>query len=255
MGTLNNKTAVVIGASGNSNFGSVIARRLAKEGANVVVAARRKEPLEALAADINGMAVACDITDESQIDALFKAASAKYGNVDMAVNSAGIHALGPIAEMTPEDIRPTLEISFIGALMFFKHATAAMNEGGSVVTISSLTTRIPGPQLSVYSGTRAGLDYAIKIAALEYADKGIRFNSIAAGLIQTDMTDMLFGLPPIMEAYIAATPAGRLGTVEDMAEAALFLADDSRSGFINGQVLDLSGGQQMGELPRYEIQQ
>lgn len=255
MGTLDNKTAVVIGASGSSNFGSVIARRLAAEGANVVVAARRKEPLEALAAEINGLAVACDITDEAQIEGLFKAASDKYGNVDMAINSAGIHALGSIAEMTAEDIRPTLEISFIGALLFFKHAAASMSSGGSIVTISSLTTRIPGPQLSVYSGTRAGLDYAIKVAALEYAEKGIRFNSIAAGLIQTDMTDMLFGLPPIMDAYISATPAGRLGTVEDMAEAALFLADDSRSGFINGQVIDLSGGQQMGELPRYEIQQ
>ena len=253
MGRLNNKTAVVMGASGSSNFGSVIARRLAAEGANVVVAARRKEPLQDLAADINGMAVACDVTDESQIENLFKAAAEQYGNVDIAINSAGMHSLGPIAELTAEAIQPTLDVSFIGALLFFKHAAAAMQNGGSIVTISSLTTRIPGPQLSVYSGARAGLDYAMKVAALEYADKGIRFNSIAAGLIQTDMTDMLFEMAPIMEAYVQATPAGRLGTVDDMAEAALFLADDSCSGFINGQVLDLSGGQQMGELPRYEI--
>lgn len=252
MGTLENKTAVVLGASGNSNFGSVIARRLAEEGANVVVAARRKEPLDALAADINGLAVACDITDESQVEALFKAATEKYGNVDIAVNSAGIHAAGLIADLTAEDIRPSLEISFVGALLFFKHAAAAMNSGGSVVTISSLTARLPGPQLAVYSGARAGIDYAIKVAAVEYSEKKIRFNSIAAGLIQTDMTDAFFTMDAIVNAHLKETPVGRMGTVDDMAEAALFLADDARSGFVNGQVLDLSGGQQMGHIPRFD---
>jgi NAD(P)-dependent dehydrogenase (short-subunit alcohol dehydrogenase family) len=250
MGTLNNKVAVVLGASGTSNFGSVIARRLAAEGAKVVVAARRREPLEALAKDIDGLAVACDVTDEDQIAALFGAATEAYGGVDIAVNSAGIHSGGTIAELTAEAIRPTLEISFIGALLFFKHAAASMNSGGSVVTISSLTARVPGEQLAVYSGARAGIDYAIKVAALEYAEKRIRFNSIAAGLIKTDMTDAFFAVDDIVNAYIDETPAGRLGTVEDMAETALYLADESRSGFINGQVMDLSGGQQMGHLPR-----
>ncbi|GMG88385.1 SDR family NAD(P)-dependent oxidoreductase [Biformimicrobium ophioploci] len=251
METLTNKTAVVLGASGSSNFGSVIARRLAKEGANVVVAARRREPLEALAEEIGGLAVACDVTEEAEIAGLFEAASAKYGNVDIAVNSAGILSGDPISELSAEKIRPTLEISFIGALLYFKHAAAAMQNGGSVITISSLTARIPGPQLAVYAGARAGIDYSIKVAALEYAEKKIRFNSIAAGLIQTDMTDGFFALDAIIDAHLNDTPAGRMGTVNDMAEAALFLADESRSGFINGQVLDLSGGQQMGHLPRF----
>jgi len=252
MGTLDNKTAVILGASGTSNFGSVIARRLAKEGANVVVAARRKEPLDALASEIDGLAVACDITDESQLEGLFKAASDKYGNVDIAVNSAGIHAAGLIADLTAEDIRPSLEISFVGALLFFKHAAAAMNSGGSIVTISSLTARLPGPQLAVYSGSRAGIDYAMKVAAVEYAEKKVRFNSIAAGLIQTDMTDAFFSMDAIVNAHLKETPVGRMGTVDDMAEAALFLADDTRSGFVNGQVIDLSGGQQMGHIPRFD---
>ena len=251
MGTLDNKVAVVLGASGDSNFGSVIARRLAKEGAKVVVAARRTQPLEALAADIGGMAVACDVTDEAQIQTLFESASKEYGRVDMAIYSAGGHAAGLIADMTAADIRPTLEVSFIGALLFFKHAAASMHNGGSVVTISSLTTRLPGAQLAVYSSARAGIDHAIKVAAVEYAEKKIRFNSIAAGLIRTDMTDAYFGMDVIIDAYLKDTPAGRMGTVDDMAETALYLADNSRSGFINGQVLDLSGGQQMGQLPRY----
>ena len=250
MGSLTSKTAVVLGASGEANFGSAIARRLAQEGASVVVSARRPEPLEALASDIGGLAIACDVTDEADIAQLFARAGEHYGGVDIAVFSAGIHASTAIAELTADEIRPTLEVSFVGALLFFKHAAAAMQNGGSVITVSSLTARLPGPGLAVYSGTRAGIDYAIRVAAQEYGEKGVRFNSIAAGLIETDMTAMLFAMDGVVEGYVAETPAGRMGTLEDIAEAALYLADDKRSGFVNAQVLDLSGGQQTGHLPR-----
>ncbi|MFT6757434.1 MAG: 3-oxoacyl-[acyl-carrier protein] reductase [Chitinophagales bacterium] len=251
MSALKGKTAIVMGASGASNFGAAIARKLASEGANVVVSARRKEPLEALATEINGLAVACDVTEEAQIEVLFNAATEQYGGVDIAVYSSGIHSSVFIADITAEDIRPTLEVSFIGALLFFKHAAKAMVNGGSVITISSLTTRLPGPTTAAYAGARAGIDYAIKVAVVEYAEKKIRFNSIAAGLIETDMTEVFFGMEPIIAAHLKATPAGRMGTLDDIAEAAAFLADDVKSSYINGQILDVSGGQQMGLLPTF----
>ena len=251
MGTLTGKTAVIMGASGTANFGSAIARRLAAEGANVVVAARRLEPLEQLAKELGGTAVACDVTREGDIENLFKTASDTYGKVDIAVYSAGIHAATAIADITAEDILPTMEISVVGALLFFRYAAAAMTEGGSVVTISSLTARIPGPGLAAYSAARSGIDYAIKVAALEYGEQKVRFNSIAAGLIQTDMTDAFFTMPPIIDGHLKATPCGRMGNLDDAAEAALFLADGQRSGYINGQVLDLAGGQQNGQLPHF----
>jgi 3-oxoacyl-[acyl-carrier protein] reductase len=251
MAALMGKTAVVLGASGSSNFGSAIARRLAAEGANVVVAARREEPLQALAAELGGLAVACDATDETQLEHLFGAAQSEFGGVDIAVYSAGIHSGLPIAELTADEIRPSLEVSFVGALLFFKHAAAAMKSGGSVITISSLTARIPGPGLATYSGARAGIDYAIKVAAVEYGESGIRFNSIAAGLIRTDMTEGFFDMESVVQGHLNATPCGRMGTLDDMTEAALFLADSQRSGYINGQVLDLSGGQQNGQLPSF----
>lgn len=251
MSSLEGKTAVVLGASGTSNFGSMIARRFAEEGANVVVAARREEPLKELAADIGGTAVACDVSKEADIEKLFKTAVDTYGGVDVAVFSAGIYVPVAIAELTSETIMPSLEISFAGALLFFKHAAAAMPRGGSVITVSSLTARLPGPGLAVYSGARAGIDYAVKVAAHEYGEQKVRFNSIAAGLIQTDMTDVLFDMQHILDAHVEATPSGRMGTLEDMAEAALFLADERRSGFINGHILDLAGGQQTGRLPRF----
>ncbi len=249
MGQLDGKVAVVVGASGNKNFGSSIARRLARAGASVVVSARREEPLQALAAEINGLAVVCDVTDESQIENLFAKTVAAYERVDIAVNCSGGLGGGPIAEVTAEDMRPTLEVSFIGAILLFKHAAAVMDDGGSIITISSLTARLPGPGLGIYAGARAGIDYALKVAAIEYADKKIRFNSIAAGLIETDMTAGLFATPGIVDLFTQAIPAGRMGTVDDVAEAALWLADDNASGFVNGQLIDLAGGQQMGRLP------
>ncbi|MEM1113961.1 MAG: SDR family oxidoreductase [Pseudomonadota bacterium] len=251
MASLEGITAVVLGASGERNFGHAIARRFAEEGAFVVVAARRQEPLEALAADIGGLAVACDVTDEAKIAALFSAAAERTGQVDVAVFSAGTYAGTPIAEVSADDIRPTLEVSFVGAILFYKHAAAAMSDGGSVITISSLTARLPGPGLAVYAGARAGIDFASKVAAHEYAPQNVRFNNIAAGLVETDMTGMLFQMPNVVEAHINATPAGRMGTLDDIAEAALFLADDKRSGFVNGQLLDVSGGQATGALPKF----
>ncbi len=243
------RVAVVLGASGDKNFGSESARRLAAAGYKVIVGARRLEPLQALATDIDGLAVACDITDEGQVENLFKQALDAYGRVDVAVNSCGTHAHAQIAELTRDAITPTLEISFIGALLFFKHAAAAMTDGGSVITVSSLTARLPGKGYSVYSGARAGIDYAVKVAACEYAEQKVRFNSIAAGLIETDMTTDLLQMPGIVDAFTAQIPAGRMGTVEDLAEAVLWLADGERSGFVNGSVIDLSGGQHMGALP------
>ena len=250
MSDLKGKVAVVLGASGKSNFGYAIAKRLAGAGASVVVAARRLEPLKQLAEEIDGMAVACDVTDEGQIEALFTAAVERYGRVDIAINSAGALVPGMIAALTAEHLRPTLEISFIAPLLFFKHAAAAMQDGGSVMTISSLTARLPFEGLAAYAGARAGIDYALKIAAVEYREKKVRFNSIAAGLIHTDMTDALFGVPEVLEAHLKFTGAGRMGTLDDMAEAALWLADEKASGFVNGQIIDLSGGQQLGWMPR-----
>jgi 3-oxoacyl-[acyl-carrier protein] reductase len=249
MATLQGKVAVILGASGEKNFGSEIARRLAEAGASVVVAARRLEPLQKLAADINGLAVACDISKEEQLANLFQQAKEHYGRVDIAVNSCGTHASTPIADLSRDDIMPTLEISFIGTLLFFKHAAAAMPEGGSVITVSSLTARIPGAGYAVYAGARAGIDYAIKVAAIEYSAQKVRFNSIAAGLMETDMTAGFFQMTEIIEAFTTQIPSGRMGTVDDMAEAALWLADEKTSGFVNGQVIDLSGGQHNGRLP------
>ncbi|MGB1189943.1 MAG: SDR family NAD(P)-dependent oxidoreductase [Pseudomonadales bacterium] len=247
--SLEGKTAVIIGASGKHNFGVSTARLLAKNGAKVVISGRRQHLLDELAEEIGGIGISCDMNDEASIEALFASAKAQTGRVDVAINSAGGLAGGPIASLTRDQIQPTLDVSFIGALLFFRYAADAMTEGGSVITISSLTARLPGPGLAVYAAARAGIDYAIKVAALEYGPQKIRFNSIAAGLIQTDMTDAMFTGGDPETRFLPHIPLGRMGTTDDIAETALWLADCETSGFINGQLIDVSGGQQNGKLP------
>ena len=164
MTNLNGKLALVLGASGQSSFGVSIARKFANAGAKVIVAARRLEPLETLAKEIKGVAIQCDISDEEQIKHLFSQA-AEIAPLDIAVNSAGSLQPAPIAMLTRDLIQPTLDVSFTGTLLFFRHAAEAMSRGGSVITISSLTARLPGPALCVYSAARAGIDYAIRVRA------------------------------------------------------------------------------------------
>jgi 3-oxoacyl-[acyl-carrier protein] reductase len=249
MSDLTGKVAVIIGASGQHNFGVATARRMAKAGAKVVVSARRQAPIAALAEEIGGAAITCDISREDQIRSLFEQAEEQMGRVDIAVNCAGQLSAAPIAMLTKELIQPTLDVSFTGTLLFFRYAAEAMKEGGSIITISSLTARLPGPALGVYSAARAGIDYAVRVAALEYGPQKIRFNSIAAGLIQTDMTDVMFQDNATESRFIPEIPLRRMGNVEDIAEAALWLDDDQASGFVTGTLIDLSGGQHMGHLP------
>lgn len=251
MTDLSNKVAVIIGASGAHTFGSTTARLYAQHGANVVVAARRQQPLQALAEEIGGTAVACDITDDEQLENLAATALETYGKIDIAVNSAGALAWRPIAKLRVKDILPTVNVSFVGALLFFKHMGNAMaqGDGGSVITISSQTAQLPSIGHSVYAAARSGIDYAVKIAAHEYGPRRVRFNSIAAGLIQTDMTDELFQNRDMIEDFIGKTPLRRMGTPEDVARVALWLADETASGFVTGEVISVSGGGQNGTLP------
>ncbi len=251
MTDLTGKVAVVMGASGERSFGSTIARLLAEKGAQVAVAARREGPLQALAEEIGGVAVACDITEDAQLEALTGRVLDTYGKIDIAVNAAGMLAWGPIAKLREKDILPTVKTSFVGSLLFFKHMGNAMaaGGGGSVMTISSQTAQLPGAGQCVYSAARAGIDYAVKIAAHEYGPQGVRFNSIAAGLIETDMTEVVFQNRELIEEFIRKTPLRRMGSLEDVARAALWLADGSASGFVTGEVISVAGGGQNGTLP------
>ena len=250
MGRLDGKVAVIIGASGAGSMGQQTARRMAEEGAKVVVAARRKEPLDALATDIGATAIACDISDEAQVAAVAKCAVDTYGGLDIAVNFAGINVQGAIGEIDAEQMKDAIDIHFVGSVLFLKHMgnTMAGNGGGSIITASTLTATLGSPGMAAYAGTKAGVDNIVRIAATEYGKLNVRVNSITPGLVRSEMTEGVFaGMPAIAKAFENETRMPRLGTIDDIANTCVFLGSDEA--FITGQNIQVNGGADIGHAP------
>lgn len=248
MGRLDGKVAIVLGASGEGSMGQQTARRFAEEGAKVVVAARRLEPLQALANDIDGTAVACDISDETQVANVAKTAVDTYGGLHAAVNFAGINVSGPIAECTAENLKDAIDIHFVGSILFIKHMAANMKDGGSIITTSTLTETLGAPGMAAYAGTKGGVNSVVRIAATEYGAQNIKVNSITPGLVRSEMTEYVFAqMPNVAAVFERETRLPRLGTIEDIANTVVFLASDEA--FITGQNIQPNGGASLGKFP------
>jgi len=249
MGMLDDQTAVVVG--GHSGFGEAISRSFAAEGATVVVAARRTAVVEDVASDIGGIGLGCDITDDAQVRALVDATVEQTGRLDAFVNCAGYEHSVSIAELEPHDLAAMHAVQIQGAMYCVRHAGNAMRDlgnGGSFVSISSLTAQNPARGLAAYASAKAGLEYASKVAAVEYGDAGVRFNTVAASLIETPMTSRVFSVEPAIQAIREMTPLGRMGSAQDIANAVLFLCSDLGS-FVTGQTLCVDGGASLLALP------
>jgi NAD(P)-dependent dehydrogenase (short-subunit alcohol dehydrogenase family) len=239
MTALLNKVAVVTG--GTSGFGEAIARRFVAEGAEVVIAARGKERLDEVAAEIGATPVVCDISSFDDVKNLAEATVAKFGRIDIAVNSAGYEDACPIAELEPERVEKMVAVQFTGALYFIQQMANAMGAGGSVVSVSSLTPLVAAEGHAPYAGSKAGINHVTHIAASEYGEKGVRFNTVSPTVIETPMTAPMFAIPGIKELLVQETPLGRLGRLEDVVEAVLWLASDASS-FVTAENITVCGG-------------
>jgi NAD(P)-dependent dehydrogenase (short-subunit alcohol dehydrogenase family) len=237
---LGGKTAVVLGASKHGNMGQVIARAFAEEGARVLAAGRDQHELAALAESIGGEWALCDITKRQDSYDLARIAKEKLGRIDIVVNTVGTNLLKPF-EATPEaDLRRVTEAHFIGPFMFFQAMLGAIADCGSVIQMSSATATIMLNDHAAYMGTKAGLDHVIRCIANEYGSRGLRANSISPGLTDTPMTAGAKSIPGVFETYRECYPLGRIGTSEDIAAAAVWLASDEC--FMTGQNLQVNGG-------------
>lgn len=232
------KGAVVIGAAGRDNMGQVIARRLIAEGAKVLVAGRKQEELERFAGETGALFELCDITVRDEVFALAKAARERLGRVDIGINATGWGLLKPFEKTTEADLRRITDLQFIGPFQFFQAMVGVMETGGSLMQISSATATIMLDDHAAYMGTKAGTDHVIRCIANEYGKRGIRANSISPGITDSPMTA---GTNPIVwDLFKAAYPLGRIGTSDDIAAAAVWLASDEC--FMSGQNLQVNGG-------------
>jgi NAD(P)-dependent dehydrogenase (short-subunit alcohol dehydrogenase family) len=247
MKRLEGKIAIILGASEAKGMGAATARRFAEEGARLVLAARRAAPLAELARELGALAVTCDITEEASVEALAEAAVEAYGGLDVAVNFAGANVGGTIDELTAEAFMPSVRLHLIGTGLFIKHMARKMKQGGSIVTTSSVTAFLAPPGLAIYSSTKAGADQLVRIAAVEYGPAGIRVNSLSPGFTRSPITEGFFAYESLVKAFVNESPLGRLGTVEDIAGAALWVASDDC--FATGQIIQINGGTSLRRIP------
>lgn len=234
------KSAIVLGAAGRGNMAQVIARRFAGEGAKVLVAGRKMDELQHFADEIGGIAVHCDITSLDDLHALAAAAQERFGSVEIAVNATGWGLLKPFLETTSEELAQMTALQFIGPFQFCQAVIPLMTRGGSIIQISSATATIMLNDHAAYMGTKAGTDHVIRCIANEFGGRGIRANSISPGLTDTPMNAAAKQVPGLFEAFDAAYPLGRIGSSDDIAAAAVFLASDEC--FMTGENLQVNGG-------------
>jgi NAD(P)-dependent dehydrogenase (short-subunit alcohol dehydrogenase family) len=243
---LNGKNAVVLGASAEGGSGFAIARGLARAGANVTIAARSGDKLEALAAGIGARWLVCDAGDAGQIAELARFAAGENG-LDIAVNSAALPVIGGIADLDFAEVEQATRINYYGMLNFLRETAARMNDNGSIVLISSYSAVQPIHPHFAYACAKAATDCLVRYAALEYGPRGIRVNSIQPGPIKSDLAKDLYAIPGVEDIFAREVPLGRIGLPDDYANAVLWLASGA---FVTGLNLPVNGGNQLTRMPR-----
>lgn len=244
MGRLSGKTIVITG--GNSGVGAAAAIIFAKEGANIVISARRKPQLDEVANTITSaggkaLAVPTDISKNEDCEALMKATIEKFGSIDVLVNNAGVLDTGlkSIDKYLDEDVQKVVNINQIGTMQCIRAALKYMKEGGSIINVASVAG-VTGGGGAVYASTKAAIIGLTKHTAMVLSSKFIRCNVVCPGNILTPMTSSIDPKQLDMETMKAINKHGDVQlkscTPEDVARVLLFLAsDDSKP--ITGQVL------------------
>lgn len=241
---LTGKSALVTGASGG--IGGAIARALHGAGATVALSGTREGPLEALAGALGERAhvLPCDLSDAAAVDALPKRAAEAMGAVDVLVNNAGITRDQLFMRMKDEEWQAVLDVNLTAAMRLSRGVMRGMMKArwGRIVNVSSIVGATGNPGQANYAAAKAGMVAMGKSIAYEVASRGITVNAIAPGFIETAMTGALS--EEQSAGILGQIPAGRMGTAEEVAAAALFLASPE-AGYVTGAVLHVNGGMAM----------
>lgn len=239
------KVVVVTGAS--RGLGRAMALGFAEAGADVVVASRRLEACESVAAELRALgrralAVACHVGDWDQCATLVDRAVAELGRLDVLVNNAGIAPVpGSLLDVTPALFEKTMGVNLGGPLRLTALAAEHLPRGGCVINISSTASLSPQPATVVYAAAKAGLNALTRAAAQEYGPRGIRVNAIVCGTFHTDSLHASFPTPELQEQMAARVALGRIADADEVVGTALFLASDAAS-YLNGELITLNGG-------------
>src|ERR1700688_2912875 len=242
-GKLEGKVAVVTG--GNSGIGLATANRFVAEGAYVFITARRQEQLDAAVKEIgdNVFGVQGDVAKIADLDRLYAAVKAKKGRIDILFANAGIAEIAPLGQITEEHFDKTFDTNVKGLLFTVQKALPLITDGASIILNASIVASTGNPALSVYSATKAAVRSFARTWILDLKEQKIRVNAISPGPIATPGLDGLAqgAGEELKESLVASVPLGRLGTPDEIARAAVFLASDDSS-FVTGTELFVDGG-------------
>jgi 3-oxoacyl-[acyl-carrier protein] reductase len=247
MKSLEKKVAIVTGAS--KGIGAGIAAKLAEEGAAVVVNySSSRESAEKVVDAIKAkggkaIAVQADLSKPSEIERLFDESMRVFHRLDILVNNAGAYQFVPLGEVTPEHFRKLFDLNVLGLLLASKAAAKRMDsQGGAIINISSVVSRLAPPYSVVYSATKGAVDVITRVLATELGPRKIRVNAINPGVTETEgFAEIQYMKHLPTEELVSRTALGRIGKVSDIAPAVAFLASPA-AGWITGELLVVSGG-------------
>jgi 3-oxoacyl-[acyl-carrier protein] reductase len=246
MNKLTGKVAVVTGAS--KGIGAAIAKSLAAAGASVVVNySSSKAGADTVVSTITaagGKAVAVqgDVSKAAEAQGIIAAAIKAYGRLDILVNNSGVYEFAALEAITEENFHRMFNVNVLGLLLTTQAAAKHLGEGGSIINIGSVVSRITPPGSAVYTGTKGAVDAITGVLSRELGPKKIRVNAINPGMIETEGSHAAgFIGSDFHHGAVAQTPLGRIGQPGDIASIAVFLASDD-SGWLTGEQLLAGGG-------------
>jgi len=243
MNNLTGKKALITG--GNSGIGYATAKELKALGAEVIVTGRRKDAVEKAASDLGVIGLVADQSQITAIEGLASEVGTIFGKIDILFINAGVVEQSSIADATEKSFDNIFGINFKGAYFTLSKFIPLLNDGGSVVFLSSNTAHMDGANSSIYSSSKAALNSVMRIAAVELAPRQIRVNSVSPGPIATEIMNKIGlseeQLAGINQWLIGRIPLGKIGKSEDVAKMVTFFCGDDAT-YITGAEIVMDGG-------------
>lgn len=239
---LQGRVCIVTGAS--QGIGEACARRFAQEGAKVVIADIDDERGQALAQELQGLFVHCDVGDKAQVDTLVAKTILSHGRIDVLVNNAGIFKAAEFLDITEADYDAVLRVNLKGSFLAGQAVAREMVKAGrgAIVNMSSVNAVLTIPTIASYNMSKGGINQLTRVMALSLADKGVRVNAVAPGTIATELAAKAVLTSEEAKARIMMrTPMKRLGEPWEVADVVAYLASDAAS-YVTGEIVVVDGG-------------